>query len=71
MIITNRTARVKPDTNWGQRIKPSTDYVERVKPYRYRAPLRDSTNIVCNGDWKIIYILANEGIPVPTVWQTR
>lgn len=71
MIITNRTGRVKPSGDWAERVKPTTNYNERIKPYKYRTPLRDLNNIVCNENWKVIFIFANEGIPVPTMWHTR
>ena len=71
MITTDWIGRVKPSSNWGERTKPTTEYTERVRPYRYRAPLRDLTNIVCNEDWNIIYILANEGVKIPPIWHTR
>lgn len=71
MITTVWTGRVKPETDWGQRLKPTTQYDRRVKPYRYITPLQDATNIVCNENWVIIYIFANEWKPIPTMWTRR
>ena len=71
MITTDWIGRVKPSSNWGERTKPTTNYNERIKPYKYITPLRDLNNIVCNEDWIIIHIFANEWMAIPTMWKTR
>lgn len=70
-LETNWEARQKPVTTYSTRIKPSTVYESRTKPYKYISRLRDETNIVCNEDWNVVYIFANSGIAIPTIWTTR
>lgn len=69
--ITTYTKRTIPDTNWGQRQKPTTNYTKRDRPYKYITPLKDYVDIVCNENWVIIHIFANEGKALSTIWQTR
>lgn len=50
------------ETNWEARQKPTTHITK----------LQDNENVVCNEDWEIIYIYADDWIViVSTIWTAR
>ena len=59
-------------TNWSERVKPETSWNERNKPINFFQPLEDYEDTVCNEDWEIIYIFANQWVPISmTNWTPR
>lgn len=72
MVQTNRSERVKPNTTRWEREAVSSTRDPRNELVNFFTKLRDENNIVCNENWKIIYIYANEWTPIPmTQWQDR
>lgn len=60
------------ETNWTARENVTSSRDPRKAMVKYYTKLQDTDNIVCNEDWEIIYIFANEWTPLPiTQWQPR
>lgn len=59
-------------TNWENRLKPTTDWGSRQKPTVRITKLQDNENVVCNENWQIIYIYADDWIDIATtIWTVR
>jgi hypothetical protein len=72
MVTTTWSERVKPITNRWERVRPETDWDWRIRPINFFQPLEDFENTVCNEDWNIIYIFANQWVPISmTNWTPR
>lgn len=72
MVQTNRSERTKPTTTRWERISVSSTRNPRNNLVNFFTKLRDTDQIVCNEDNKIIYIYADEWEPIPmTQWQDR
>ena len=70
-MVTTRTSRVKPDTDWGQRMRPDTDWDWRIRPVIYITPLQDAYTLVADENDEIIYILANEWKEIPATFRKK
>lgn len=50
----------------------TTNWEARQKPTVYISRLQDNDNVVCNEDWVVIYIYADDWILInSTVWTAR